>query len=86
MTQQEREGERERGEGLKKETEEGGGGDEGMLGTKCSNPKPTSQRVTQGFHIVSVLGRGPASWCDPAERRRRSDAFVREQNRRVCLP
>ena len=50
-----------------RDREREGGGDKGMLGTKCSNPKPTSQRLTQGFHIVSVLGRGQLPQCDPAE-------------------
>lgn len=33
----------------------GEGGDKGMLGTKCSNPKPTSKTVTEGFCIVSIV-------------------------------
>lgn len=56
-----REREREGGEWPKKRQRKGADGDKGMLGTKCSNPKPTSKRVTQGFHIVSVSGRGPLS-------------------------
>lgn len=62
----------------------GEGGDKGMLGTKCSNPKPTSKTVTEGFCIVSVMGRGPFSYCDPAEWQQRSAAVTSGRKNSLC--
>lgn len=57
----------------------------GALGTKCSNPKPTSQRVTWGFYIFSVLGQGQLSYCDPAEWQKRLTAFNTEYQLLIFL-